>query len=187
MWRGPMSQNMLKRQQPDEQADEQPMLKKSRKNNLEAMKEAMQGLIKVAETHHEEVRIAAIDAAFEIEEQHKEAKATKDQLLLELDELKNDLEETTTALGMFQQHPTYIMLEKAAMLEHPLGLETLVEDNSKRKETITAMTMFKQELQLAFDSKHAYYEETHLAVNALEDKLAEAEERVQAITELMNK
>ena len=113
--------------------------------SLQQMKTQIDNMLKQPKDHHEEIRLAAVDHAYEKEEQWKEASAQKDDIKEELDTVSTDLSTAETYLSEFESNPAVKMLEKASTC----GVEraqVLMEDHEKIMDTLTKLRHMKETL-----------------------------------------
>ena len=107
-----------------------PPVKKARVNpELEAMRNTLDSLLKTASDHHEEARIAAIDAASTLEEEWTDATTGKDKLSVEMVGLESEKNTADEYLKRYEESATVKMLKKAA---DDKAVETLVEQQDVR-------------------------------------------------------
>ena len=154
--------------------------KKVRVNpELEAMKATLESLMKTADEHHEEARIAAIDTASELEEQWIEANATKDKTETEYDAVSSEYDTAVVYLENFENSATVQMLKKASENK---TVDTLVEDHEKINDTLTKMRNLQARLLASKTELHKTLQEQIGNVNTLKSKLTAAESKVDIIT-----
>ena len=154
--------------------------KKARVNpELEAMRNTLDSLLKTASDHHEEARIAAIDAASALEEEWTDATTEKDKLSLEMDGLESEKNTAEEYLKRYEESATMKMLKKAA---DDKAVETLVEDNEKIVDTLTKLSNLKELLSTQYSDISTQFGEKCEQCDALKERLAAAEKRVETIT-----
>jgi len=166
----------------DDTTTEQPC-KKTRTNTiLEEMKSTMESLLKTADEHHEEARIAAVDVAFELEQQLSEVTGLVDSYREEDERLKTEYSTVSQYMGTVQKSMTVKMLDKA--VAYQLDNKKLSEDHQKMTETMAKMQELSQ--KILDDGKH--YElllsKKLLEETELKEKLMDAEKKVTLITDL---
>lgn len=146
---------------------------------LEAMKAALDILVSNADTHHEEARIAAIDAASELEEQWVSATTLRDKTQVEYDTVAEQCQTAGEYLAAFEASSAVVMLKKARESQM---VQTLVDDHDKVQETLTNMQRLMTDLTTSRETLKKTLE-TQLADCAdLEAKHKAAEARVETIT-----
>ena len=162
------------------ESDATTIAKKARLNpELEAMRNTLDSLLKTADTHHEEARIAAIDAASTLEEEWTEATTEKDKLDAELEGLASEHVTANEYLKRYEESATVKMLKKAADVNL---VDTLVEDNEKIIDTLTKLRNLKERLVGECDRTNAQLIEKAKQCDALKERLDAAEKRVEMIS-----
>lgn len=155
-------------------------VKKARVNpELEAMRNTLDTLLKTASDHHEEARIAAIDAASALEEEWTDATTEKDKLSVEMDGLESEKNTAEEYLTRYEESATVKMLKKAA---DDKAVETLVEDNEKISDTLTKLSNLKERLSTQYNDISTQFGEKCEQCDALKERLDAAEKRVETIT-----
>lgn len=154
--------------------------KKLRVNpELEAMKATLDNLLQSANEHHEEARIAAIDAASELEEQWTEATSARDKTKIEHDAVEGEFGAVVQYLDTFENSATVQMLKKASENK---TVGTLVQDHESIRDALTKMQNMKNRLSSTLaDLVRTLQKETESAA-ALKEKLSAAEAKVETIT-----
>lgn len=154
--------------------------KKLRVNpELEAMKATLDNLLQSANEHHEEARIAAIDAASELEEQWTEATSARDKTKIEHDAVEGEFGAAVQYLDTFENSATVQMLKKASENK---TVGTLVQDHESIRDALTKMQNMKKRLSSTLtELDRTLQKETETAA-ALKEKLTAAEARVETIT-----
>jgi chromosome segregation ATPase len=154
-------------------------VKKARINpKLEAMRNVLDNLLKSADTHHEEARIAAIDAASVLEEEWTDATIEKDNLTAEFEGLESECFTATAYLERYEESDTVKMLKKAA---DDSKVETLVEDNEKITDTLTKLRNLETRLIDQCKETETQLEEKTKQCASLKERLKIAEQRVETI------
>jgi len=162
------------------ESDATPPAKKARVNpELEAMRNTLDNLLMTASDHHEEARIAAIDAASALEEEWTDATTEKDKLLTEMDGIESEKDTAEEYLKRYEESATVKMLKKAA---DDKAVETLVEDNEKIADTLTKLRNLKERLTTQYNDTSTQYGEKYKQCDALKERLDAAEKRVETIT-----
>jgi len=162
------------------ESDATTIAKKARLNpELEAMRNTLDSLLKTADTHHEEARIAAIDAASALEEGWTDATTEKDKLDVELKGLASEHWTADEYLKRYEESATVKMLKKAADVSL---VDTLVEDNEKITDTLTKLRNLKERLVGECDRTSAQLIEKTEQCDALKERLDAAEKRVETIS-----
>ena len=154
--------------------------KKLRVNpELEAMKATLDNLLQSANEHHEEARIAAIDAASELEEQWTEATSARDKTKIEHDAVEGEFGAAVQYLDTFENSATVKMLKKASENK---TVGTLVQDHETIRDALTKVENLKTRLQTTLaELKVSLQKETDSAA-ALKEKLSAAEAKVETIS-----
>lgn len=154
--------------------------KKARVNpELETMRNTLDSLLKTADTHHEEARIAAIDAASTLEEEWTDATTEKDKLKTEMDGIESEKDTAEEYLKRYEESATVKMLKKAA---DDQAVDTLVEDNEKIVDTLTKLRNLKERLTTQYNNTSTQWNEKYKQCDALKERLDAAEKRVETIT-----
>jgi len=156
--------------------------KKARINpELEAMKATLNSLLSTADTHHEEARIAAIDAASVIEEEWTQLSSGKDKLQEELSGVTSECETAVSYLETFEKNTTVQMLRKAGETK---VVENLVDDNEKITETLTKLRNLSDRLTALREKTVTELVEKTKQCDVVKSRLDDAEKRVDVITNL---
>tara|TARA_B100000780_G_C20950825_1_gene379314 strand:- start:361 stop:801 length:441 start_codon:yes stop_codon:yes gene_type:complete len=143
------------------------------------MRNTLDSLLKSANAHHEEARIAAIDAASVLEEEWTDRNTEKDNLEEESVGLKSECETADTYLKRYEDNATVQMVKKAT---DDSKVETLVEDNEKITETLTKLRNLKERLGEQRIQMETQLVEKTKQCTVLKERLAAAEQRVETIT-----
>ena len=162
------------------ESDATTIAKKARLNpELEAMRNTLDSLLKTADTHHEEARIAAIDAASTLEEEWTDATTEKDKFSDEHESLASELCTANDYLARYEESATVKMLKKAA--DNAIQVVTLVADNEKITDTLTKLRNLKEGLVKQYGAIKTQLDEKTHQCDALKERLAAAERRVETV------
>jgi chromosome segregation ATPase len=177
-------QKMSKR--PAEDQPETPTKKQRTNDDLESMKAQLDDLLKNAAEHHEETRIAAVDRAYDLEEELKTTQSSMYNINAQLNQVASDHADASRYLETFESSQTMKMMTKVGdyNAEGSIQIRTLKEDNQKIMETLVKLkgmkqTLFTKQQSLEFDLKAL-----HESVQQIEQQYVNAEKEVLVITNL---
>lgn len=154
--------------------------KKTRINpELEAMKATLDSLVSSARTHHEEARIAAIDAAGAIEEEWTVLSTEKDTLHDELLGVSSECEQANTYLETFENSTTVQMLRKASETK---VVENLVDDNERMTDTLTKLRNLSDRLTTRRKKTETDLADKTTECDFAKQRLDAAEKKIETIT-----
>ena len=174
---------MLKR--PAEDQPETPAKKQRTNDNLESMKNQLDALLKNAAEHHEDRRLAAVDRAFDLEEELKSAQITVDIANDELNQVSSDHINASLYLEAFESSQTMKMLSKVDDIsQENVKLTQLRDDNEKIRETLIKLKAMAQTLKEKQSSWEEDLKQQQENVQRLQEEHAVAEKEVEVITEL---
>lgn len=167
----------------DEGSEPAPKKARASADSLQSIKSQLDSMLKAAKDHHEEVRLAAVDHAYEKEERWKEASAQKDDLKEELNTTSEDLSTAETYVSEFEASPAVKMLEKASAC----GLEraqVLMEDHEKITDTLTKLRHMRDTLTSQQESLSQKYTEACAQCEDLKKTFDHAESTAEIISGL---
>lgn len=174
---------MLKR--PAEDQPETPAKKQRTNDDLESMKAQLDALLKNAADHHEDRRLAAVDRAFDLEEDLKSAQTTTDATNDELNQVSSDHNNASQYLEAFESSQTMKMLSKVdGIPQENVQLTQLKDDNEKIRETLIKLKAMAQTLKEKQSSLEEDLKQQQENVQRLQEEHAAAEKEVEVITEL---
>lgn len=168
---------------PADNANDTPVKKARINPELEAMKATLNNLLSTANTHHEEARIAAIDAASVLEEQWTELSMEKDKLQEELSGITSECETAVSYLETFEKSTTVQMLRKASETK-VVVVENLVDDNKKITETLTKLCNLSDRLTALREKTETELVKFTDHCDIVKSRFDDAEKRVDIITNL---
>lgn len=144
---------------------------------LEAMKATLESLLKSADDHHEEIRIAAIDAAFDLEERLREAEALRTDVDHKMELSQTERDAATVYLDRYRNSATVEMLKKAGNFETQYEKDSVQITNGLAK-----LESMKNAFCLKYKSLVADKAATEERVSKLKCELLKAEGKVVTIT-----
>ena len=159
-----------------------PAKKKCTMSLLDSMKSDLEKLLKNAEEHHENARLEAVDAAFDLEEELKSAQKRKEDTEKELAETDEQLDKVTQYLDTFENSSAVKMLKKAA--ECSVELAQLNQDYSQVKEKLEAFRSMRSTLVEKCDTLKHTLSEHSSKCDELTKKHTSAEEKADTISSL---
>jgi hypothetical protein len=150
---------------------------------LESLKKELDSLLNKANDHHEEVRISAVDIAFDLEEKLKELEEAKQKASDELKQVSINLEVSTKYIQDLETNNAMQMLMKVSN-SSITNIDTLKKDSKKAESTLIKLRSFKQ----TYKEKQAMCKDnldrTEIECAKLKDKYNAAEHYVETITNL---
>lgn len=146
-------------------------------SELEAMKATLDNLLKSADDVHEEARIAAVDLAFELEEQLKEAEELAVLSTTQLAVAKADCDAATTYLNEYRNSDTFQMLKKAGNFD--ITFNTM---SSKIADGLKQLHQMKDGFQDKYDCLVTDKATNDERVSQLKSRWETAEAKVVTIT-----
>jgi uncharacterized phage infection (PIP) family protein YhgE len=174
---------MLKR--PAEDLADTPIKKQRQNDDLESMKTQLDTLLKNAAEHHEERRIAAVDRAFDLEEDLKSAQTAADTINDELNQVSSDHINASQYLEAFVSSQTMKMLSKVDDIsQDKVQLTQLKDDNEKIMGTLSKLKAMGQTLKEKQSSLEEELNTLQDNVQQIQDQYENAEKEVVVITNL---
>lgn len=158
--------------------------KKHKNNDLEVMRATLIGLLKSADDHHEQARIAVVDLAYDIEEQLKEAQKSLHELDTKLCMSNSECKTASEYLMFVKDSTTVQMLKNAAKISDEHFGSVFVEDNRKIAEGLSELETLKHALEDKRDCLTEERTDTLQNIDNLKGDLTSAENRVKTITNL---
>lgn len=157
-----------------------PVAKRVKLNDL---KSQLETLMKAASESHEDIRISAVDKAYELEVQLRETKTKHETTEKELSDVIENLNDASESLKTFQESDTMKMLKAA----NACTLED-VEPLSKKYQAITdilnQLVAMEKSLSQRRDVLQQDKDDLAGQITDLQTKYENAESRVNVITEL---
>lgn len=157
--------------------------KKARTDSLDELKMNLEALLKEASEHHEEVRIQAVDSAYDLEESLKDAMSTKDSYSEEHSQLTQKYEKAKTYLDTFENSPSVKMLQKASSSDMT-GLEKLSQDHQKITEALNHLRKVLETTSTQLDACKVKLENQEKICERLKTDHETAEARAEQISRL---
>ena len=150
---------------------------------LESLKKEMDSLLDQANEHHEEVRIAAVDTAFDLEEKLKESEEAKEKALCTLRHVTINLENAEKYLQEFSENNAMQMLTKVSSSSIQ-NINTLKEDSKKAETALNKLKSLKQTYKEKQAQCKDKFEQIEMECAKLKDKYNAAEHYVESVTNL---
>lgn len=150
-------------------------------SELEAMKATLDNLLKSADNVHEEARIAAVDLAFELEEQLKDAEELAVLSTTQLAVAKADCDAATTYLNEYRNSDTFQMLKNAGNFD--MKFNTI---NCKIADGLKQLQLMKDGFQDKYDCLFSDKATNDERVSQLKSRWETAEAKVVTITNFTN-
>jgi hypothetical protein len=164
--------------------DEGSATKKHKNNDLEVMQATLVGLLKSADDHQEQARIAVVDLAYDIEEQLKEVQQHGRDLDTKICISESECNTANEYLDRARNSTTVQMLKNAAKISDEHFGSVFVEDNRKIAKGLSELETLKHGLEDKRDCLKEERSSTLQNIDNLKRDLALAEKRVACITNL---
>ena len=153
------------------------------RNILESLKKEMDSLLHQANEHHEEIRIAAVDTAFDLEEKLKDSEEAKEKAQRVLKHVTINLETSEKYLQEFSENNDMQMLTKVSSSSIQ-NINTLKEDSKKVESTLNKLKALKQTYKEKQAQCKDKFEQIEMECAKLKDKYNAAEHYVESVTNL---
>jgi chromosome segregation ATPase len=155
----------------------------AKRAKLNDLKSQLETLMKTAAEKHENIRIDAVDKAYDLEVKLRETKEKHQTKQKELDEVSTQLEDATSSLETFQQSDTMKML-KAANECTLTNVQPLVKEYQAINDILEQLVNMEKTLIARRDELQQNVTDLNEKANDLQTKYDTAESHVTTITEL---
>ena len=150
---------------------------------LNDLKSQMETLMKAASERHEDIRIAAVDKAYNLEVELRETKTKHEATQKELAEVTDNFNDASTSLKTFQESDTVKML-KAANACTLADVQPLSKEYQALNDLLNQLVGMEKSFGARRDVLQRDTDDLSEKISDLQTKYETAESRVIVITEL---